>query len=92
MEFRSSQEPSPARAGGPGEVLVRKPVIRMPSASVMRSCALRCGRSLRRINWAHAGHANRSTRAATSATHAPSRGLGNHDQSQIRKRLRGLIG
>ena len=45
-------------------------VTRMPSASVNRSCAPGCGRSLRRISRVPAGHADMSRRSVASATHA----------------------
>ncbi len=61
------------RPGPPGAVLVRKPVIRIPSWSVMRSCAPGWGRSLRRISRVPAGQADRSTSSVSSATQAPSR-------------------
>ena len=61
-------------AGPAGVVLVRNPVTRSPSASVIRSCAPGCGRSLRRISRVPGGQEDMSTRPVASATQAPSRG------------------
>ena len=54
--------------GPPGVVLVRNPVIRRPSASVIRSCAPGWGRSLRRINRVPGGQDDMSTHPVASAT------------------------
>ena len=61
--------------GPPWAVLVRNPVTRCPSASVNRSCAPGCGRSLRRISRVPAGQADRSTSPVASATQAPVAGF-----------------
>ena len=60
--WRSSRSAS-WRPGPPRAVLVRNPVTRRPSASVIRSCAPGCGRSLRRISRVPVGQADRSTSA-----------------------------